>query len=106
LIKTVPNLHLARYHGQGSHVVQKPRWSATEGAVYINHSQYFAPIPSDVWEFRIGGYQVLMSYLKTRKGRALSLDEITNVMSISNVLSYTTEHLKKIQSAYASAFQF
>jgi len=36
--------------------------------VYINKTQYFEGIEPDVWEFQIGGYQVLHKWLKDRKG--------------------------------------
>ena len=40
--------------------------------VYINKAQYFEGIDREVWEFHIGGYQVLQKWLKDRKGRTLS----------------------------------
>lgn len=42
-------------------------------------------MPPEVWKFRIGGYQVLEKYLKDRKGRTLTLDEINNVENVANV---------------------
>ena len=46
------------------------------GRVYINKTQYFEGVPKDVWEFHIGGYQVCEKWLKDRKGRNLSSDDI------------------------------
>ena len=48
-------------------------------AIAINKTQIFKPVPQAVWDFHIGGYQVLDKYLKSRKGRTLSLDEINHV---------------------------
>ena len=46
-----------------------------------------------VWAFRIGGYQVLDKYLKSRKGRVLSLDEIRHVARICDALAFTIEQM-------------
>jgi hypothetical protein len=48
----------------------------TKGRVYINKTQFFEGVPKDVWEFHIGGYQVCEKWLKDRKGRRLSSDDI------------------------------
>jgi hypothetical protein len=57
-----------------------------------------------VWDFHIGGYQVLDKYLKLRKGRALSLDEINHVGTIADSLAFTIEQMAKIDKAYQTAF--
>ncbi|HEY5308333.1 MAG TPA: type ISP restriction/modification enzyme, partial [Casimicrobiaceae bacterium] len=44
--------------------------------VYINSEQYFKDIPADVWEYHIGGYQVAHKWLKDRRGRLLTFDEL------------------------------
>jgi hypothetical protein len=43
-----------------------------KGRVYINKDQYFEGISPEVWEFPVGGYQILDKWLKDRKGRNLS----------------------------------
>jgi hypothetical protein len=48
-----------------------PTTSETTGRVYINATQYFGGIPAEVWNFRVGGYQVCEKWLKDRKGRTL-----------------------------------
>ena len=40
----------------------------------ITFNQYFDEIDTDVWEYQIGGYQVLTKWLKDRRRRKLSLD--------------------------------
>jgi hypothetical protein len=57
-----------------------------------------------VWDFHIGGYQVLDKYLKSRKGRNLSLDEINHVGSIADALAFTIAQMTKIDAAYQQAF--
>ena len=80
----------------GHFVVEKPAYDARRERLHINRTQYFAPVPQDVWEFHIGGYQVLDKYLKSRIGRTLSLDEIENVQNVVNVLRFTIDQMKRI----------
>jgi hypothetical protein len=42
----------------------------------INKTQYFEGIPEEVYNFHIGGYQVCQKWLKDRKGRQLTEDEV------------------------------
>ena len=57
-----------------------------------------------MWEFTIGGYQVLDKYLKSRKGRMLNLAEIEQVEKIANVLDFTADQMALIDAAYLAAF--
>jgi hypothetical protein len=57
--------------------------------VYINKVQYFEGVPVKVWEFKIGGYQVLHKWLKDRRGRALTYDELTHYQRIIVALQKT-----------------
>jgi Type ISP C-terminal specificity domain len=84
--------------------VETPRYAEAEEAVYINATQRFKPVPQAVWDFHIGGYQVLEKYLKSRKGRVLSLDEINHVSAIADSLAFTVEQMARIDEAYRTAF--
>ncbi|MCR5050560.1 MAG: N-6 DNA methylase, partial [Paludibacteraceae bacterium] len=59
------------------------------GRVYINATQYFANVPTEAWEFYIGGYQPAQKWLKDRKGRVLSFDDIEHYRKIISVLIET-----------------
>ncbi|MDD1748779.1 MAG: hypothetical protein LUO89_02785, partial [Methanothrix sp.] len=85
---------------KGTDLVEKPVYGATNQRLYINTTQYFSPVPEDVWNFHIGGYQVLDKYLKSRKGRELSLDEKENVMNVVKVLRFTIDQMEKIDGAF------
>jgi predicted helicase len=104
LLRELPRRGLAAYHGKGDHTVEAVRYSFAEQAVTINETQFFNPVPEAVWEFHIGGYQVLDKYLKSRKRRALSLDGISHVGAIADSLAFTIEQMAKIEEAYRSAF--
>lgn len=85
---------------KGSHVVEKVGYDSANQRLSINRSEYFAPVPEDVWQFHIGGYQVLEKYLKSRKGRTLSLDEIENVQNVVKVLRFTIDQIEKIEAVW------
>ena len=53
-------------------------------------------MPESVWEFHIGGYQVCEKWLKDRKGRTLSKDDIAHYNKIVAALSETIHLMKKI----------
>ncbi|WP_044550019.1 type ISP restriction/modification enzyme [Azospirillum lipoferum] len=51
--------------------------------VYLNDAAYWANVPTAVWEYRIGGYQVVKKWLSYRErsvlGRTLTMDEVEYV---------------------------
>ncbi len=66
----------------------------------INKDQCFEGISKEVWEYRIGAYQVMEKYLKDRKGRKLSLDEINHYMKIAKATHLTIELQEKVNQVY------
>jgi hypothetical protein len=85
---------------KGSDMVEKPVYGAALERLYFNAEQYFWPVPADVWNFHIGGYQVLDKYLKSRKGRELSLDEKENIMNVIKVLRFTIDGMHEIDEIW------
>ena len=84
--------------------MEKPRYSPNEQSIHINDTQYFNPVPQAVWDFYIGGYQVIAKYLKSRAGRTLSLDEIEHVAKVADCLAFTIDQMHRIDAAYLTAF--
>lgn len=105
LLRELPRRGLARYHGKGDHRVEGVHYAAEEETIHINKTQSFKPVPPEVWEFHIGGYQVLAKYLKSRKGRVLTLDEINHVGTVADSLAFTIEQMARIDAAYRKAFE-
>ncbi len=102
-------LHLMEKHGpaltgypvDGDHNVEKVRYTepgqgSKKGRVWINKTQYFEGVTQEVWEFHVGGYQVCHKWLKDRKGRALSLDDIDHYQGIVSALSETIRLMSEI----------
>ena len=66
------------------------------GRVWINDRQYFDKVPVIAWEFYIGGYQPAQKWLKDRKGRELSYDDILHYQKIIVALTETDRLMKEI----------
>ncbi len=94
---------VASYPVAGTNQVDVVRYvepmDAAPGRVWINAAQYFQGIPPEVWNFHIGGYQVLAKWLKDRKGRALNFDELIHYQRIAAALQHTLEIQQEIDAA-------
>ncbi len=75
-------------------IVVKPQFA--DGNVNINKGQYFANVPETAWSFFIGGYQPAQKWLKDRKGRELSFDDIRHYQKIIKILTETDRIMKTI----------
>ena len=82
------------FEGDGDSVVDNTRFDA--GRVWINGSQYFFGVPDLAWNFYIGGYQPAQKWLKDRKGRTLSWDDIRHYQKIIKILSETNRIMNEI----------
>jgi len=83
----------------GSDVVEKVYYDENSEQVWINKGQYFDGISKEVWEYRIGTYQVMEKYLKDRKKRKLSLEEIEHYMRVAKAIERTIEVQGKVDEA-------
>lgn len=86
----------------GSNKVERVRYDEATQRVYINKDQCFEGIANEVWEYRIGAYQVMEKYLKDRgkEKRKLSLDEINHYMNVAKAIRLTSELQKKVDELY------
>jgi len=88
-----------KYQGQGDdHVIERPRYVTDEKRVYINKTHYFEGVEPEVWEYQIGGYQVMDKYLKDRKGR--KMDDPRHYIQIATALAKTIEIQAEIDGIY------
>ena len=65
--------------------------------VYINSTQYFDNVPLEAWEQAIGGYRPAEKYLKDRKNRALSQEELKHYQRIILALTKTRAIMDSLQ---------
>jgi len=89
---------VARFQGIGDNKIEKPKYEGNR--VFINSCQYFDGVNPDVWEYQIGGYQVCEKWLKDRKGRTLSLEDIKHYCKIVTALGKTIAIQKEIDKLY------
>jgi predicted helicase len=75
-----------------------PKYS--NGKVTINKKgDGFVGIPETVWNFYVGGYQVCAKWLKDRKGRTLTQDDIVHYQRIVVALGETIKLMEAIDQA-------
>lgn len=92
----------------GKHpLVSKVGWTAADGGtVWIDASGTkakttagttgFRGVPEQVWNFHIGGYQVCEKWLKDRRGRTLTEDDLAHYHKIVIALSETIRLMAEI----------
>ena len=85
----------------GNMTVEAMRWEWNKddgysGNVWINDTQCFEGVPAVAWNLFIGGYQPAQKWLKDRKGRALSSDDVEHYRNIITVLCETDRLMKEI----------
>jgi predicted helicase len=92
---------ITTYPVPGDNRVEKVRFTepgqgAEQGRVWINATQYFEGVPPEVWEFHVGGYQVCAKWLKDRKGRQLTYDDLTHYQYVVAALAETIALMREI----------
>jgi hypothetical protein len=93
------------FEGAGSGVPDRRR-ELRDGRLIVNaEGQVFTGIPPEVWEYRIGGYQVLDRWLAGRAGRALRHWEIRDFQKIVEALRWTIEYQRRVGLLWGAAFQ-
>ncbi|MFZ2147999.1 MAG: type ISP restriction/modification enzyme [Sedimentisphaerales bacterium] len=93
---------VARFEGQGDRLVQKIEYNQKKRLIYINEGQHFGPVGEDIWDYQIGGYQVLDKWLKDRKNHRLPLDAIKHYCRIATAIKQTIGLQKKIDELYSA----
>ncbi len=99
---------VARFQGKGDNRVARTKskgflYEPKEERVYINKTQYFEPVPLKLWEYQIGGYQVLAKWLKDRRDRVLSLEEIKTYCCVVTAIQRTIALQEEIDALYPKA---
>jgi len=106
-------LHLMRSHKLNTFLTQfseaegdrhvdpgHPKYDEISSSVLINKKgDKFTRVPKAVWEFHIGGYQVCHKWLKDRKGRTLTPEDITHYQRIVVALQETIHLMQQIDEA-------
>ncbi len=88
----------SKFPVDGNNKVEKPKYENEK--VWINKGQYFDGIKEEVWQYQIGGYQVCEKWLKDRKGRTLTSEEIKTYCKIVTSLSKTIDLQNEIDKYF------
>lgn len=97
---------MCRFEGEGESRIGKDkkqglRFDSAKQRMHINSTQFFAPLPEDVWAYRVGGYQVCEKWLKDRRGRRLDLDDIRTYCRVVTALTRTISIQEEIDAVYS-----
>lgn len=90
------NQFITTYPVDGTNIAEKVFYE--DGKVFINQNQYFGNVPESVWNFYIGGYQPAQKWLKDRKGRELTNEDIEHYQKMIVALTETEKIMKEINS--------
>jgi len=96
------NKLITKYPIVGPNQVEAVRYDEANQRVYINKSQYFEGVSPEVWNFHIGGYQVCHKWLKDRKGRTLTFDDLLHYQRIVVALKETIGLMQEIDALIPS----
>ena len=88
--------YITSYDVEGSDIVEKIIRKGDK--VYINATQYFGGVPEVAWDFYIGGYQPAQKWLKDRKGRALTNEDIEHYQKMVLALMETKRIMREIDN--------
>jgi hypothetical protein len=94
-----------KFHGRGDRCIDKPEYDSEKKLVKINPKQYFGPLSDEIWQYQIGGYQVMDKWLKDRKGKYLDLNDIKHYCKMATALIETVATQKKIDATYSGIEQ-
>ena len=81
-----------------------PRYVAPEvsesgrGRVLLNATQHVEGVPPEAWAFTVGGYQPAQKWLKDRRGRTLTHDEMEHYRNTVAALAATGEAMAAIDA--------
>jgi len=93
------NKIISKYEGESSSdKIEKIIYDETNKKIYINKDKYFSNVASEVWNYYIGGYQVLQKYLKERIGR--TMDNPEYFCKVISSIYYTIDIQKNIDQIY------
>jgi len=89
---------LAKFFVTGDSIIEKAKYQ--DNKIYINKKQYFEGVEPEVWDYYIGGYQILDKWLKDRTGKILSSKDVDYFLKVISAIKYTIDLQKQIDKIY------
>lgn len=84
------------YPVAGNNMVELVKYE--DERVYINSNQYFSNVAEDEWSFMMGSYQPAQKWLKDRKNKKMSADEIIHYEQMLYAIRQTLRIMKDIDA--------
>ena len=99
-LRTMAAFGAAGHDGEDAVATQvvKPMWK--DGCVYVDKEAKFTNVAEDLWNFYIGGYQPLQKWLKDRKGRELSAEDVSHYRRMVRAIARTRDIMAQIDATY------
>ena len=92
---------IAKCEGSGNLRVDKVTYDQIKARIHINPEKWFDGISPEVWEYQIGGYHVSEKWLKDRKGRELSSEEVAHYARVVTAIAETISIQKSLDDLFA-----
>ena len=73
-----------------------------DGVLQLNANKRIVGIPKEVWDYQIGGYQVLDKWFKSHKGEALTLGSFTHIENIVGLIAETIRIQNELSGMHES----
>jgi predicted helicase len=89
----------ANFPVSGTNMINTIRYR-NENEIKINKDQYFENIPKEIWNFRIGGYQVLKQWLNRRRRTKITNEGIKHFSTVVAILKVTLKFMEEINHPY------
>jgi len=96
LLKNIPTKNIGEFIGESKNIVENVSYNEKTQQIFINKIQYFEKVKPEIFEFKIGGYEPIEKYLKSRKDRILTIEEIETVENIIKVIDFTIIKMTEI----------
>lgn len=85
-----------------SYIIQKltSKQRYSSGIIYLNEDLCIKNVDESVWNYTIGGYQVIDKWLKYRVGYECSRDDLEHLVNICKIIERTIDIQKELDDLY------
>ena len=102
LMKNIPNYQEIRINADTndySKIVEKltSKQRYKNNRIYINKKLFIEGVDEDVWNYKIGSYQVVDKWLKYRVGKPLELEDLEHLENMIKIIKRTIEIQKELE---------
>ena len=75
----------------------KQRYKENENKIYINQTLFIEEVSEEIWEYKIGSYQVIDKWIKYRIGRELDYNDLKLLEDMVKIIKKTIEIQEKLE---------